>query len=73
MVRAKFECTHKVQDVNGWMITFKPVTSGSAENEKFYKYTPSGGLDIGTINDDAADQFEVGKEYYLDISPASDE
>ena len=40
------------------------------ENTKFWKASPSGSLVLGTINEEAAGQFELGKEYYLDFSAA---
>ena len=40
------------------------------ENDAFFKWTPGGVLDFNTINAAAASQYEEGKEYYLDISPA---
>jgi hypothetical protein len=49
---------------------FWPVTSGSPENDAFYKYTPAGKLELSTINAEAAAGFEVGKAYYLDFTPA---
>jgi tRNA U54 and U55 pseudouridine synthase Pus10 len=45
-----------------------PVINGSAENETFFKYTPGGELNLAVVNIEAAKQFEVGKEYYIDIS-----
>lgn len=42
----------------------------NAENEAFGDATPSGSLQMLIQNDQAASQFEVGKEYYLDITPA---
>lgn len=70
-VRAKFTCTSKkeVQD-SGFVIELLPVTCGSVENESFYKYTPYGKLELGTINKQAADQFTVGASYYIDITKA---
>ncbi len=41
------------------------------ENSKFWAATPSGKLEIGCANPAAAAQFEVGKEYYIDVSPAT--
>lgn len=35
------------------------------ENEQFWAATPSGSLKVATIR---ADHFEVGKDYYLDLS-----
>ena len=40
------------------------------ENAKFWNATPSGRLELGTINPEAWEQFELGKEYYIDFTPA---
>ncbi|MEY9466268.1 hypothetical protein ABH973_006681 [Bradyrhizobium ottawaense] len=40
------------------------------ENTKFWQATPSGRLELGVINLEAAAMFVPGKEYYLDISEA---
>lgn len=74
-VRAKFTVSSKEERMsyNGTketVVKLRPVTSGSKENEEFYKYTPSGNVDLGTINQEAADFFEFGKEYYLDFTEA---
>lgn len=69
MVRCKFKCMTKTQHAAGFEIHMSPVTCGSAENEEFFKRTPSGCFDFGTINADAAKQFEPGKDYYIDIIP----
>lgn len=72
MVRCKFKCIDKVEMEDGLArVEMEPVFSGSKENEEFFKYTPCGRLEVGTINAEAAKQFEVGKEYYIDISPAN--
>lgn len=41
-----------------------------AENETFWKYTPSGYLQMSITNPDAMGLFEQGKQYYLDFTPA---
>lgn len=66
MVRAKFKAISK-GDNN---VTLQAVTSGSEENEQFWKYTPSGLIQMGIDNKDALEQFEIGKEYYVDFSKA---
>ena len=50
-------------------VTFTPVYSSKpeSENKRFWDATPSGKLEFGTIREMP---FEIGKEYYLDISPA---
>ena len=70
MVRAKFKCVDKSGSENDTQIKLEAVTSGSEENKTFFKYTPSDQISMGTINKEAAAQFEVGKEYYIDFSPA---
>lgn len=73
MVRAKYKCTEviKRESYNNsnkkfvYTAKFYVVTSGSEENNKFFEYTPSGNIDIGTYKEDV---FEVGKEYYVDFT-----
>lgn len=77
-VRAKFKVTSTAQREH-WDkqkgqihdITLQPVTSGSLENEAFYAATPCGQITLSTINDDAARQFRLGAEVYVDFSPAA--
>lgn len=57
-----------------WDLEFQPVyhnNDPAHENSRFWAYTPSGELRIGTINKAVVDGMEIGHEYYLDISPAS--
>lgn len=74
-VRAKMKCVKKEAAIHdapdgGGSVIMHPVTSGSPENESFFKYTPSGSLNLSTINQAAFDAFEEGKEYYIDVTPA---
>jgi hypothetical protein len=70
-VRAKFKVQH-ITVAEGGMKTVRltPVTSGSPENEAFYKWTPGGGIDLSTVNEAAAEQFVPGKQFYVDFTPA---
>lgn len=75
-VRAKFKVT-KVEQVEGQpsgailsTVHLSPVINGSPENEQFYKYTPSGGMTLGTVNAEAAKHFTPGREFYVDFTPA---
>lgn len=75
MTRCKFTCTskreHKHWDrakPNLYEYEFTAVTSGSNENSQFFAATPSGSLKVSTVLDGS---FEVGADYYLDLS-ASD-
>jgi hypothetical protein len=58
------------EDGVGIVINLSPPMSGSDENKEFYKYSPSGSIELGTVNEGAAAQFEIGKEYYIDFTPA---
>lgn len=40
------------------------------ENTKFWQASPSGSIKIGCANLEAAQAFELGKEYYVDFTPA---
>lgn len=82
MVRAKFKVTEVTSA--GWgneqgdvrNITLWPVGSGvggeSEENKAFYAATPGGSITLCVVNPAAAAQFEVGKEYYVDFTPAGE-
>jgi hypothetical protein len=69
-VRAKFYC-HSVTKMTSspepfvYSYKFSAVTSGSDENKTFWRWTPSGGIELSSIRDDL---FEVGKEYYVDFT-----
>ena len=68
--RCKFKCMSKTQMVQGFRVQFSPVTCGSEENIEFFKWTPTGTFEFGTINETIADQFVPGEDYYIDIIPA---
>lgn len=71
MVRAKFVCESVAKTRYGHhTVRLTPVTGDSEENKKFWKWTPTGSIEFGTINDEAVKQFEPGKEYYVDFTPA---
>ena len=69
--RCKFRCDRvgKTKDAESFLYEahFFAVYTGSKENEEFFKYTPSGSLNIGVYKKDI---FEPGKEYYIDITEA---
>jgi hypothetical protein len=73
-VRAKFKCNELIKRT-GWekenpflyAAKFSAVSSGSEENKSFFAATPSGNIEVSTVKNDV---FEVGKEYYIDFTPA---
>lgn len=71
MVRCKFSCFQNSEVRLGeHTIRLHPVYQGEGENKLFWKYTPAGMLEFQSTNDEASKQFEVGKEYYIDIIEA---
>lgn len=70
VTRAKFKVVETLKREDGNEVTLHPVTCGSPENESFFRWTPYGEIKIGTINEEASKQFEVGKEYYVDFTQA---
>ena len=71
MVRAKFKVTEKTQLEAGFRVRLCAVYgTGDSENAKFFKYTPNASIDMSVMSETAAAQFEVGKEYYVDFTPA---
>ncbi|HEO9244719.1 TPA: hypothetical protein ACOEHP_000748 [Enterobacter ludwigii] len=71
-VRAKFFCQsiQKAEDDSYRTIHMSPVTADTEENKAWSKYTPDGQLTMHVSNPAAFDQFEQGKEYYIDIQLA---
>lgn len=54
-------------------VKMSPVSTNgdpNHENTKFWNATPSGSIEIGCANLEAAAQFELDKEYYIDFTPA---
>ena len=74
MVRAKFVCkliTPIQRDrADTQSVELEPVIDGSEENKTFFKYTPGGKIRLDVMNEEAVKQFEVGKEYFVDFTPA---
>lgn len=69
-VRAKFECISKTNEGETNRALFRVVTDGSKENDKFFKFTPGGELNLFVVSNETAESFIEGKFYYVDISPA---
>lgn len=70
MVRAKFVC-RSVTDYGAQAdVEFYAVYDGSEENKRFWQATPAGNIKLSIVNKAAADQFQPGKQYYIDLTPA---
>lgn len=69
-VRAKFKVESVTPNIDGGTIKMIPIVSGSPENESFFKYTPWGAIEIGTINREAFAEFNTSDEFYVDFTKA---
>ena len=69
-VRAKFKCVQVTQTESGDRVQLAPVVGESPENKDFFKWTPSGQIEMGIMNPEASKQFIPGKEYYVDFTLA---
>lgn len=74
-VRAKFICvSNEPQSGEQHLVKFSAVMGGSDENKSFSRWTPVANLEMWISDETAAAKvFEVGKEYYLDFTPADSE
>jgi len=76
-VRAKFKLTSIRQSCYGVpharTLRFEAQYDGSVpEDVCFSNTTPTGHFEMECNNQAALDQFELGKNYYFDITPAND-
>lgn len=72
-VRAKFivsSINHIYSSDNCAEITLRAVWGDGKGNETWSKATPQGELRMMITNPAAIDQFDLGKSYYLDFTPA---
>lgn len=86
MTRAKFYCTEARLIANGrvcipggpstpatfvpgivYGYRFSPVIGDSPENKAFFTATPAGSIELQLVKPGI---FEVGREYYVDFTPA---
>lgn len=66
VLKAKFKCDEVCSRGEGMTVELSPVTGGSEENEKFFKYTPFGILKMGLLNNSF--RFDPDAEYYVEIT-----
>ena len=67
-VIAKFKVVTNKPTADGSEIVAYPVTSGSKENDSFFKYTPAGGLTLSIVQEQTALQFVEGAEFYVHMT-----
>src|SRR5687768_17112518 len=69
MVRAKVRCEALDGNAVQFTTVYEPDASKDTENARFTKATPWGEIKLGIDNPAALEQFQVGKEYYVDFTP----
>jgi hypothetical protein len=52
-------------------IRLQPVyDDGNPENKRFFESTPSGNIELGVMNVEAAQHFDLNADYYVDFTKA---
>lgn len=69
-VRAKVRCTSLENSEVEFETVYEEPDGRDTENQRFTQATPWGHIKLGINNQAAIEQFEVGREYYVDFSPA---
>jgi hypothetical protein len=69
-MKCKVRLDKITRTASGYELTYLPVTSGSQENQTFFKYTPYGQIHLGTINENVVRDLERGKDYYVVFTEA---
>jgi hypothetical protein len=79
MVRAKFKVREITEHAYGSQlmktIKLEPVLKNNdpeSENSRFWAASPNGEIRLGTINMDAAAQFAINAEFYVDFIPVDE-
>ena len=81
MVRCKFKLDSITRSIATWLppqreiwnVRMSPVYANSDpnhENSKFWQAAPSGSFELSTVNKEAVESLELGKEYFIDITLA---
>lgn len=76
-IRCKFLCTQKTLNQyagapnNNYSLEFTAVYNNSPENKLFFAATPSGKITLSVVSETIFNNFELGKEYYLDFTIAA--
>jgi hypothetical protein len=71
MIRAKFFVSER-KHPGGVQLEAVYSEDPEHENKQFWDATPSAKLEMWINNPDAVRFFEIGKEYYVDFTPAEE-
>lgn len=70
-IRAKMACSQvEKNSYGGEEIKLHAVYTGGEENKSYAKATPNASVTMTIDNTDVHGAFVVGKEYYVDFTPA---
>ena len=71
-VKAKFNVAEltKYGNGGGGKVVLMPVVGNTEENKEFWKYTPSGKIEMQIDNPEAYKQFEEMGEFYVTFEKA---
>ena len=71
MIRGKFKVIEKAELCTWFNCGDIPhrIKLAPVMGEPFGNATPSGNIEMVIVNNDAAKQFKVGKEYFVDFTP----
>lgn len=64
-IRAKFICLSVTDAGDSKSVLLTAVTGNSPENQQYWKYTPSGRIELSVLNPDV--KFTPQKSYYVDF------
>lgn len=75
--RAKFWCASRTETIDHsgtktYAVRFNPVTGGSEENKRFYRWTPGGSIEMSGLSEATGEAFKLSKEYYIDFTLAGE-
>ena len=68
MIRAKFKCEEVNKKIYSTEFVLNPVTTGSPENEDFFRTTPGGKISLLIRTQETPARFELGKFYFVDFT-----
>ncbi len=68
-MRCKVRLEEITQTPNGYKLKYFPVNDGTEEDKLFFKWTPSGVVELAIVNEAVVKDLVPGKKYYLDFTP----
>lgn len=82
VVRTKFYVSEIKQAKNNYgsqegdlltTVKLNAVTGTSEENRNFFRFTPTGSIDLGLVAPSVVAEFHIGQEFYVEFIPIAHE